>query len=381
MANLTPAAGYDNVPQLETNTSVLAGPGGPSNSQAQALLNRTEQLKNEVSGKATLTNTAPVAEPVGATQSLGSSGEAARSDHRHEMPGLATDAAPGFIELATQTEVNTGTDGQRAVTPATLAARLATEALAGLIELATQGETDAGTDDARAITAAKLVAYLRNAAGSAASDTQRGTVELATAAEVQTGSDNVRAVTPAGHASDATTTNTANRLVRRDASGNINVGTVNGALNGNAASATLATKASTLSQGGGNGAAMTFNWAGQGGQPNWLWGGNDGANHYVYNPSNFNVNYANSAGNGVVASSFAGTGYAKIGGLIIQWGSGAHPATFTFPLAFPNLCASVLLTNRGNPGDQITDSVNTMSTTSFTTVGWAHSVSWLAIGY
>lgn len=36
-------------------------------------------------------------------------------------------------------------------------------------------------------------------------------------------------------------------------------------------------------------------WAGQGGQPSWLWGGNDGANMYVYNPSNFSVNYANSA--------------------------------------------------------------------------------------
>lgn len=46
----------------------------------------------------------------------------------------------------------------------------------------------------------------------------------------------------------------------------------------------------------GDGADMNFNWNGQGGQPNWLWGGNDGINHYVYNPSNFNVNYANSAG-------------------------------------------------------------------------------------
>lgn len=30
-------------------------------------------------------------------------------------------------------------------------------------------------------------------------------------------------------------------------------------------------------------------WVGQGGQPNWLWGGNDAANMYVYNPSNFSV--------------------------------------------------------------------------------------------
>ena len=39
-----------------------------------------------------------------------------------------------------------------------------------------------------------------------------------------------------------------------------------------------------------------WNWAGQGGQPGWLWGGNDGVNMYVYNPANFSVNYANGAG-------------------------------------------------------------------------------------
>ena len=35
-----------------------------------------------------------------------------------------------------------------------------------------------------------------------------------------------------------------------------------------------------------------WNWNGQSGQPSWLWGGEDGTNMYVYNPSNFNVNYA-----------------------------------------------------------------------------------------
>jgi len=39
-----------------------------------------------------------------------------------------------------------------------------------------------------------------------------------------------------------------------------------------------------------------WNWSGQAGQPSWLWGGSDGSNMYVYNPSNFSVNYANSAG-------------------------------------------------------------------------------------
>jgi hypothetical protein len=46
-----------------------------------------------------------------------------------------------------------------------------------------------------------------------------------------------------------------------------------------------------------DGGAMNFNWSGQSGQPTWLWGGTDGTNMYVYNPVNFSVNYANSAGN------------------------------------------------------------------------------------
>lgn len=44
------------------------------------------------------------------------------------------------------------------------------------------------------------------------------------------------------------------------------------------------------------GSPINFHWSGQGGQPQWLWGGNDGQEMYVYNPSNFSVNYANSAG-------------------------------------------------------------------------------------
>lgn len=90
------------------------------------------------------------------------------------------------------------------------------------------------------------------------------------------------------------------------------VGNVTGSVSGNASSATLAAKASTLSAGGGNGTAMTFNWAGQGGQPSWLWGGNDGANMFVYNPSNFSVNYANSAGSASTATT--ATNSTQLGG-------------------------------------------------------------------
>lgn len=46
-----------------------------------------------------------------------------------------------------------------------------------------------------------------------------------------------------------------------------------------------------------DGGVAAFNWAGQSGQPTWLWGGNNFNSYYVYNPSNFRVAYASSAGN------------------------------------------------------------------------------------
>ena len=46
-----------------------------------------------------------------------------------------------------------------------------------------------------------------------------------------------------------------------------------------------------------DGGVATFNWYGQSGQPTWLWGGNSEHSYYVYNPSNFKVAYAASAGN------------------------------------------------------------------------------------
>lgn len=41
---------------------------------------------------------------------------------------------------------------------------------------------------------------------------------------------------------------------------------------------------------------MTFNWSGKDGQPTWLWGGENGSDMYVYNPSNFSVKNAKTAG-------------------------------------------------------------------------------------
>jgi hypothetical protein len=53
---------------------------------------------------------------------------------------------------------------------------------------------------------------------------------------------------------------------------------------------------------------ITFAIAGQGGQPPWLWGYPNGNQQLLYNPSNFSVNFANSAGsvNGVSAPATRG---------------------------------------------------------------------------
>ncbi len=66
----------------------------------------------------------------------------------------ATSTAKGIIELATDAETQTGTDTERAVTPANLTARSSTESRTGIVELATTAEAVAGSDTARGVTPA-----------------------------------------------------------------------------------------------------------------------------------------------------------------------------------------------------------------------------------
>lgn len=77
----------------------------------------------------------------------------------------ATTTVLGMVMLATNTEVQAGTNNTKAVTPAALSARTATETRTGLIEIATQAETNAGTDDTRAVTPLKMVTYLNAMVG------------------------------------------------------------------------------------------------------------------------------------------------------------------------------------------------------------------------
>lgn len=59
-------------------------------------------------------------------------------------------------------------------------------------------------------------------------------------------------------------------------------------------SSSTSTTAAHLGRSGDVNLPMNFYWDGShGNQPTWLWGGEDGTNMYVYNPSNFKVNKSN----------------------------------------------------------------------------------------
>jgi len=139
---------------------------------------------------------------------------------------VAGPSTAGIVELATSAETNTGTDATRAVTPdgledwegsaqvttlgtiatgtwqGTIIAEAylpnASATAEGVVELATQAEVDAGTDTTRVVTADTLTNFAGFPGSTAASTTVAGIVELATIAETNTGTDTTRAVTPDG---------------------------------------------------------------------------------------------------------------------------------------------------------------------------------------
>tara|TARA_B100000497_G_C7686955_1_gene416582 strand:- start:619 stop:2211 length:1593 start_codon:yes stop_codon:yes gene_type:complete len=104
----------------------------------------------------------------------------------------ATTTVAGIVELATNTEANAGTDSNRALTPANLAA------FTGSSNITTLGTINSGTWNGSAIS----TSYISNLSGTNTGDepnatvSVKGIVELATAAEVVTGTDSTRAVTP-----------------------------------------------------------------------------------------------------------------------------------------------------------------------------------------
>ena len=96
----------------------------------------------------------------------------------------ASETQAGVLETATITEVDTGTDTGRAVSPDSLEGAALTGELGGTFGAATVDGTHAGS--------------AHHADESAASEGTAGILEIATQTEVDDGTDNTRAVSPAG---------------------------------------------------------------------------------------------------------------------------------------------------------------------------------------
>lgn len=78
----------------------------------------------------------------------------------------ATENALGTVRLATNAEVQTGSNNQKVVTPASLSSRTATETRTGILAVGTQSEVDAGTLDNVIVTPLKLNNYINTALNS-----------------------------------------------------------------------------------------------------------------------------------------------------------------------------------------------------------------------
>lgn len=147
-----------------------------------------------------------------------------------------------------------------------------------------------------------------------------------------------------------------------------------------ATSAGLATNAQCLNN---DDKYMKFHWSGQKGQPTWLWGGNDSGDMYVYNPSNFNVNYATTAGNGTVDFQTKVTtdgyfGAVRFGnGVQICWFTMKSARDRTFLLPFADINYAIAFS-----GGYCWLNVNNRTTTGFTVgVEWSgYENSYIAIG-
>jgi hypothetical protein len=95
----------------------------------------------------------------------------------------------GVAEIATNTEVRTGTDETRIVTPAGLSSRTATETRTGILEVATFDEVAAGTSDEHIITPKKLKLL-------AGDEDTAGLLKIATQAETNAGVIDTKAISP-----------------------------------------------------------------------------------------------------------------------------------------------------------------------------------------
>jgi hypothetical protein len=115
--------------------------------------------------------------------------------------GAGATVTPVFVnllveELAATSVFGTTVTGTTVVGTTFTGLPTSSETVEGVIELATQAEVDAGTDAVRAVTSATLTSFSNFPTVPAASETVAGIVELATVAETNTGTDDTRAMTP-----------------------------------------------------------------------------------------------------------------------------------------------------------------------------------------
>lgn len=128
-----------------------------------------------------------------------------------------------------------------------------------------------------------------------------------------------------------------------------------------------------------DGGIATFNWSGQSGQPTWLWGGNNQHSYYVYNPSNFRVAYATSAGN---ADTLDGV---HLSGIFTAFGNNGHNITATIggttKSFLVNWAADSDKLDGYHASDLLTSVTNTNNGISITVGGTTKSVSNISVNY
>ena len=182
MANFSDPANptFVGVRQIETNDPVLGGAAeiasvvnSPANHALKSLVERTAYLKEEIEA-ITIPN--------------------------------ATTSARGIAQLATVSEVNTGTNSNKIVTPYALQQKIddipdqsvpnATASQRGIVELANNSEAQTATDGTRAIVPSTLLHALRNGSSFEANASRKGVSQRATQAEVNAGTNTTKHLTP-----------------------------------------------------------------------------------------------------------------------------------------------------------------------------------------
>ncbi|WP_440144453.1 gp53-like domain-containing protein [Aeromonas veronii] len=206
MANLQEVVSWEaGIYQLETGDPVLGGPGGISNKQAQALANRTAYLKkhvddieggNTAAGKAnklsTARNIALAGDVTGQAAFDGSGNITITATYKNSgvVAGTyrsVTVDAKGNITAGS----NPTTLAGYGITDAVSSTQYATEATRGIAPVATQAEVNAGTDDTKFVTAKKLMAWVKQA-----SEAVLGLIKVATQAQTDAGTADDVAITP-----------------------------------------------------------------------------------------------------------------------------------------------------------------------------------------